>query len=57
MENRGGKRVGAGRKPTGRKTAQITLTLSPEEKQSLLLLAEKKGLSVSRFISQELKLK
>lgn len=57
MDNRGGKRPGAGRKATGRKTVQVTLTLSPEEKRNLLKLAEGSGLSVSRFISQELILK
>ncbi len=50
--NRGGARIGSGRKATGRKIIFKTASISgtPEEIEQLKKLAEKSGKSFSRFI-------
>ena len=50
--NRGGARVGSGRKATGRKVIFKTASISgtPEEIEQLKKLAEKSGKTFSRFI-------
>lgn len=48
----GGKREGSGRKPTGRVTHSISVT--PEEWQTLKQLAQTAGKDISRFIVDEL---
>lgn len=50
--NRGGARVGSGRKATGRKIIYKTVSISgtPEEIEQLKQLAEKSGKTFSRFI-------
>lgn len=50
--NRGGARVGSGRKATGRQTIYKTVSISgtPEEIEQLKKLAEKSGKTFSRFI-------
>ena len=53
---RGGFRIGAGRKATGKNFVNITLTLSIPEAQVLKERAENVHLSVSRFIAEALKL-
>lgn len=46
----GGKREGAGRKPTGRNTTTITITLKKSQAEALRKIAESKGKSVSKMI-------
>lgn len=50
--NRGGARVGSGRKATGRKIIYKTVSISgtPEEIEQLKQIAEKSGKTFSRFI-------
>lgn len=55
--NWGGFRIGSGRKPTGRNTVNLTLTLSTEEAQILKERAKQEGMTVSRFIAGYLYLK
>ena len=50
--NWGGFRKGAGRKPTGRNTTNITLTLTLSEANLLKQRAKQEGISVSRFVSK-----
>ena len=49
---RGGKRVGAGRKPVGEqpKTATIAIRVSPEIKQLAQAQAQQQGISVSQMV-------
>ena len=52
--NWGGRREGAGRKATGRKTKNITLTLKNEEADLLKKMAQSRNLTISDFISETL---
>ena len=54
--NWGGARKGAGRKPTGKKAVNITLTLTTPEANELRARAKYEGISVSRFVSRYLHL-
>lgn len=54
--NWGGARKGAGRKPTGKKTKFITLTLSIEQAEELKRRADSVDMTVSRFIVKYLHL-
>lgn len=48
----GGTRKGAGRKPTGRKTVNVTLTLKKEEAELLKKIAENEKLTISQLVSK-----
>lgn len=48
--NRGGARIGAGRKDAKIKTDNICFKCSPEEHQKIKKLAEKENKSISEFI-------
>ena len=50
--NWGGSRTGAGRKPTGKNTVNITLTLTKDEAEKLKKRSESEGISVSRFVAK-----
>ena len=54
--NWGGKRDGAGRKKTGRKTVSITLTLSPEQAEELKSRARHNLQTPSKYVVDTLKL-
>jgi hypothetical protein len=48
----GGSRKGAGRKPTGRNTINITLTIKKDEAERLRKIAENEKLTISQLISK-----
>lgn len=52
--NWGGFRVGSGRKATGKKIVNLTLTLTKSEAEILQERARAENLSVSKFISKSL---
>lgn len=57
--NHGGKREGAGRKPTGRNPVQrkkvsIMISVSPEEKQKIIELAKEKNVTISKLVLDSL---
>jgi hypothetical protein len=49
---RGGARRGAGRKPTGRTTVNLTVSISPEAKSNIDAAAESRGLSTSALVEK-----
>lgn len=50
----GGKRAGAGKKPTGPTRVKISLTLSPEADTKAREVARKRGISVSALVDAEI---
>ena len=48
----GGSRKGAGRKPTGKNTVNITLTLKKEEAERLKKISENENLTISQLVSK-----
>lgn len=54
--NWGGKRAGSGRKPTGKNTVGISLTLKKEEAELLKTMAADFKMTVSDFVSNRLQL-
>lgn len=54
IETRGGKRVGCGRKSinTSIKRVQTTISVAPETREKIRLLAKKKNIRIGRIIDQ-----
>ncbi len=50
--NWGGKREGAGRKPTGKRTKNLTVTLPDYQIEAIKERASEKGLTPSKYIAQ-----
>ena len=54
VENRGGKRVGCGRKSIrpSEKRVQTTISVAPETREKIRFLAKKKNIRIGRIIDQ-----